>query len=319
MKAECLLWEKYRPKKLNNIILLPRIKKIADAGIQLNMVFYGTPGLGKTSLARIMSDGYDTLEINSSLFTSVETLRTTITNHIKTLNFDVADPNGTKVIILDEFERVSETYQDALKGYMEEYSDRARFILLTNHPEKIKELGSRIAYVNFSPRNQDEVDYLKVYYNKYLNAVVKDIKAESLINDQVVDKIVTKFFPDLRASVQMVQEIQLTGDVTMLETSTASSHFIDLYNFMLDGQCDTVKIYEYVMSTYQDNPEGAFKVLGRPFFTYLKEMYNDIVVSKGGSILRIQKSYNETLHNTIDPVVHLLAYIFDLKQVIINK
>ena len=37
---QLLLWEKWRPKKLEDIILLPRIKKQLENGINGNYIFY---------------------------------------------------------------------------------------------------------------------------------------------------------------------------------------------------------------------------------------------------------------------------------------
>ena len=42
-----LFWEKYRPKKLEGVILLPRIRKFVQDGIKTNILFHGTPGTGK--------------------------------------------------------------------------------------------------------------------------------------------------------------------------------------------------------------------------------------------------------------------------------
>jgi len=303
---------------MSSIILLPRIKDFLKNGIHTNLIFYGSPGTGKTSLARILTKEYDTLELNSSYFTSVETLRGVITDHIKTLNYNY-DPNGTKIVFLDEFDGVSQTYQDALKGFAEEYNEYARFILTTNHINKIKELDSRFNRVNFDPISQKESEYLKEYYFKYLKAVVKDIQEEELITDDIINKISNKFFPDLRASVQMIQEVQISRNIDLIETSSASSYYIDLYNFILNGDNNVIDNYKYAMANYQDNPESAFQVLGRPFFSYLLEMKEDLIVKRGGSIMETQKNYNATLSVTIDPLVHLMAYMYDLKEIINKK
>lgn len=317
MRIETLFWQKYRPTKINNIILLPRVKKFLNEGIRTNLLFYGSPGTGKTSLARILSKDFDTLELNASNFTSVEVLRGTITEFIKTLNFNY-DPNSTKVVFLDEFDGVSQTFQDALKGFIEEYSEYVRFIFTTNHIEKVKEIGSRMNKVNFDPINNEEVEYLKSYYQKYLMAIVKDVKAEDVFTDETISKIVNKFFPDLRASVQMVQEIYISKDISLLSTSSASSYFIEFYNFILNGKNNSIENYKYVMENFLGNPESAFQILGRPFFTYLLEMNQDTIIKKGGAIIKCQKEYNETLSVTVDPIVHLLSYVYDLKT-ILNK
>jgi len=50
---EKLFWERFRPNTLTPekgkipIILLPRIRKILEKGIQLNMMFIGSGGAGK--------------------------------------------------------------------------------------------------------------------------------------------------------------------------------------------------------------------------------------------------------------------------------
>ena len=82
-----LLWEKWRPKKLDDIILLPRIRKHFENGLNGNYIFYGHYGTGKTSLARILIGKYSKqtpfLEINCSLDTSIDTLRTEIDDFCK--------------------------------------------------------------------------------------------------------------------------------------------------------------------------------------------------------------------------------------------
>jgi replication-associated recombination protein RarA len=71
-----LLWEKWRPKKIEDIILLPRIRNHFQYGVNSNYIFYGNYGTGKTSLARILIGKYSKdkpyLELNSSLFTSID-------------------------------------------------------------------------------------------------------------------------------------------------------------------------------------------------------------------------------------------------------
>ena len=74
-----LLWEKWRPKTLEETILPLRIKNHFNNGITKNFIFYGNYGTGKTSLARILIGKYTKdksfLEINSSLYTSIDVLR----------------------------------------------------------------------------------------------------------------------------------------------------------------------------------------------------------------------------------------------------
>jgi DNA polymerase III delta prime subunit len=313
MNKNYLLWEKYRPNNLNNIILLPRIREFVGKGIQTNLIFYGGAGTGKTSLARILSLDHHTLEINASLDTSVDIVRTKLYDHITTLNFQYS-PDQHKIVILDEFDKASSSFQDALKGFIETYHKQARFIVTTNHINKITEMGSRFNKVNFDPLNQSEIDYLKTNYIKYLNVLVKAIKEDGLISDETIVKITNKFFPDLRSAVQMVQEIQISRNASRLETSSASSHQIDLYNFIFDTNTNSIDIYKYVLGNYIDNYEKAFSLLGRPFFSYLMEFKPNVAVKNAVQVFETQKTYNASLSNTIDPIIHLICYIQDLKK-----
>ena len=58
MYKNLLLWEKYRPKKIEDMILPQRILKHFENGISKNYIFHGEYGTGKTSLARILIGKY---------------------------------------------------------------------------------------------------------------------------------------------------------------------------------------------------------------------------------------------------------------------
>ena len=49
-----LFTEKYRPKTKSDLIISERMRKIFDSGIKQNFLFYGTSGIGKTSMFRVM-------------------------------------------------------------------------------------------------------------------------------------------------------------------------------------------------------------------------------------------------------------------------
>ena len=118
---QLLLWEKWRPKSIEDIVLLPRIRNHFENGINGNYIFYGHYGTGKTSLARILIGKYTKdkpfLELNSSLFTSIDVLRTQIEDFCKYTPMMDTD-SDIKYIFLDEFERVSSQFQDAFKAFI---------------------------------------------------------------------------------------------------------------------------------------------------------------------------------------------------------
>ena len=52
---QILFTEKYRPETLDNCILPARIKKMLEGGIKMNMLFYGSAGIGKTTTAKALA------------------------------------------------------------------------------------------------------------------------------------------------------------------------------------------------------------------------------------------------------------------------
>ena len=61
-----LFWEKHRPKNINDVVLLPRIKKSIQNGVTQNLLMYGGPGCGKTTLSRIIAKLYPEQEFDKS-------------------------------------------------------------------------------------------------------------------------------------------------------------------------------------------------------------------------------------------------------------
>lgn len=310
-----IFWEKYRPTSLNNMILLPRIERLVKNGIQMNLIFYGTSGTGKTTLANILSKEYNFLKLNASDKNGIDVLRSKIENYLNTMVLGGKD--GLKVIYLDEFDRATPQLQDGLKSFIETYENRARFIFTTNHISKItKELRSRFTEVPFDPIDKTEGEFLYKKHISYIRAIAKKENFERYTELEPFVKIVNKFFPDLRKSIQAVQEGIITNNMDNISMSSGGSDKLDFYNYLCDKNTNPIEIYDYVMNNFFTNFEDAYEYLGRPFFEYLREYKNEFLISNGAAILNTQKSYNETYPITPDPIIHLINYILDIKIIL---
>lgn len=305
-----LFWYKYQPRSLNTIILLPRIRELIDKGLDLNVIFYSdSAGTGKSTLARILCKDADFIEFNSSQDTSVEILRNEVETFCKTLN--PFKRGAEKIVFFDEFDGVSDQFQKAMKGVSDRYR-HVRFILTTNHIEEIDDkILSRFTRIDFTPKNKEEIDYLNVMYLKYLKAIVKKINL-ALTEDEL-KKIITINFPDLRSAVQKIQEISISQNKTDLSNITASA-FEDIFNFLTDGKNNVQENWLFVMNNFQDRPLELMKTLGRPFLSHLIE--HSIDIKKQAIMLNLQKNYNSEYNNTLDPILHLISYITDIKDVL---
>src|SRR5574344_1773077 len=199
-----LLWEKYRPQNLDEIILLPRIKNLFTDGIQQNYIFYGTYGIGKTSIARILIGKYtkdkDFLEINSSMETSIDILRSKIDNFCSFKSI-LNTTDSYKYVFLDEFERTSIQFQDAFKAFIERYDKHVRFIITTNNISKISDgIKSRLVCVNFNAIDAREENYIKNEFYKRIMYYILPSENRQIDKDVIVN-IINKNFPDFRSTL----------------------------------------------------------------------------------------------------------------------
>ena len=146
-----LFTEKYRPKNLDSLILPERVMKKFMNGVQQNMLFAGSPGTGKTSTAKALVNQYDLpyLYINASTDTSVDVIRTRITDFCSTMSI-LDDRDKFKVVILDEIDGVSDQFFKALRATMDQFNVNARFIATCNYINKVPDpIQSRFEMIDF--------------------------------------------------------------------------------------------------------------------------------------------------------------------------
>lgn len=203
------LWtEQYRPKNIDGYVFRDHGQKetvnswISD-GIIPHLLFSGAPGVGKTTLARILInqlgvDEYDVLEINASRENSVDTIRDKIFNFVQTMAF-----GKFKIVLLDEADYISPNGQAALRGVMETYHSNARFILTCNYPNRIiPALHSRCQGFHIE----------RVDITEFTARVATVLVTESVEFDlDVLDTYVKATYPDLRKCLNICQMNSTTG------------------------------------------------------------------------------------------------------------
>mgnify|MGYP000942002410 CR=1 FL=1 len=137
---KALFTEKYRPKNLEELILPERIMNKFENGLTQNMLLAGSPGTGKTSTAKAIVNqfGLPYLYINASTDTSVDVIRTRITDFCSTMSI-LDDQGKFKVVILDEVDGVSDQFFKALRATMEQFASNSRFIATCNYINKLPE------------------------------------------------------------------------------------------------------------------------------------------------------------------------------------
>lgn len=319
---ENLLWEKYRPSEIEDLILLPRVREVVKDGVNSNLILFGHFGTGKTSLARILVKGKPVIYFNTSLNTSIEVLREDIQNYVDTISdvFSSSD-DGYKYVFLDEFEEASSKYQNALKAFMEDekYSKKVRYIFVTNHIHKVEPgIISRCTQLDFNPNTEEEIRWWKTECKKRL---LKISNEESIDIPEVdVKRIVSHNFPDLRQMVNIISNVKLTGKVDYVITSFNNELKSSLYNVLMNGSI--VDIQKFIMEHFgPEKIQELFNLCGRPLLEILITKNSELLkTEKLGDIYTIVSEHSMWL-NTIkggDPVVTGTSCL-SIIQKIINK
>ena len=197
------LWtEKYRPNTLDGYVFQnndqkQQVQKWIKDGMIPHLLFSGSAGIGKTTLAKILIkqlnvNDFDVLEINASRENGVDEVRDKITGFVSTMPF-----GEFKVVLLDEADYLSTNAQAAMRGVMETYSSSARFILTCNYPNKIiPALHSRCQGFHMDKIDQTE-------FTARVAQVLLDEGIEFDID--ILDSYVKATYPDLRKCLNNCQ------------------------------------------------------------------------------------------------------------------
>lgn len=309
---------KYCPKNIEGTILLPRLQReLLDSNGELvlanHYLFAGSSGIGKTTLAKVIVPP-GALVVNASYNSSVDDLKEQVIDYCRTSDiFEDSTINGFKIVFLDEFDGVSQKYQEALRAFMEEYDDRVRFIATCNNLSKISPaMQSRFTVFKFDPETEEETKYLKEEY--FERALIIKERNKINIDDAQIKSLININFPDLRSVFNTLQRAEVSGGYNKTMNSSIN---VDLYNIVFE-KTDPEKTYAWVMNSFGDNVENLLKLCGRPLSEYIFENKKDYI-NKIPQTMKIVANYTSNLSTCVDPVILALSCIYEIQEVINNK
>ena len=299
------LWtEAYRPKTVADYVFRDddqrsQVQSWIDSGSIPHLLFSGAPGVGKTTLARILInqlgiDDYDVMEINASRESKVETIREKINGFVQTMPF-----GDFKIVLLDEADYISPNGQAALRGIMETYHASARFILTCNYPNRvIPALHSRCQ--GFHIERIDQTEFTARVATVLVNEEVE-------FDLDTLDTYVKATYPDLRKCLNLCQMNSSLGklDSPHGDEGTVADWRLDVVDLFKAGKINEAR--KLMCSTVR--PEEMEEVF-RWMYDNL-ELWSEDTEKQDQAILIIRQGLVN--HSFVaDPEINLSATLVEL-------
>ena len=232
------LWiEKYRPQKLEELVLPEQyyvdFKSMIDKGSIPNLLFYGPPGGGKSTIAKVICSKSGVLfnKRDNLLYVNGSSKSSRGIGYVDTViePFLKHPPSRDKykIVFIDEADNLTEDSYNSLRAIIEKYHvEYGRFIFTCNYVSQIPDpIQSRFMSYLFS---QIPKEFILDYCKRILDS--ETIK----YFDDDIKVAINNLYPDVRKIVNALQRASWSGNLKINEKDVITNEK-KIISFIIEG------------------------------------------------------------------------------------
>ena len=315
MNLEELMWaQKYRPQKIDDIIL-PRkvkehIKKCISENAIPNLLFDGGAGIGKTTTAQAIAKelGHEILILNGSgNGRGIDVVRNEIISFCSTMSFD----GNRKIVLIDEADNLTNDSQLALRHTIEEFSSNVSFIFTTNYKDLIHHaVLDRFMVVPFDVSKEEQKELKIEFFKRCVNILKENDVVVGKEQMKVLSSLIEKNFPHFRKTLNTLQSLVQRDELNASSLSIIDGEkFITLAEHLKTGSWNKMRTW------VAENPYVTPEELVGYFYDNGSNLFGD----KNMPVLILHlDDYQKIIHTVRNPTVSTTALMTKIIQSLVK-